>query len=367
MKVKALSAVLCLAAATTAINFNRPSYTNPYMNSLEKRDGPMGVIRRESPNKHDEHHVEAHKDGPRKHGKSEDHNSDENNGADGKDASDKKDEKNGKMDASETDNKSGNDGAGKDGKSAADGDKGGNAPAGEDQGSKAPAGGNNGDDKKSGGTPSLTTDPSIPRDYVSPLWLVQPVGSSVWEQGRAYVITWGPNPDPAHAKLVKPKSSVDIRLMQGPPAGLHEIAMIAKSVDESLHSFQWTVPNTVTPAKDYTIRITQGTQVDTYSHYFEVTEAGDPRSSKSNVGEPILLPQKGDTPHPLDKGPIIKPNNPPNPFPADKATTVAPKIKPTSSAVAAAKPVAHTSAASETKSANMLAFALTLFGAVYFV
>ncbi|KAG0317031.1 hypothetical protein BGZ99_006538 [Dissophora globulifera] len=328
MKITSLSAVFCLAAAATAANVNRPTYNHPYSSSLERRDAPNAVDRRENKKGHDEHHVEAHKDGQRKGGKvanvdKEAKDDDEDNDKEEKDSDDKGEDK---KDVKE----------GKDGKDAAENKNGG----------KAPANGNN--------------ESTVPRDYASPLWLVQPFGASIWEQGRAYVITWGPNPDPVYAKNIEPKSAVDITLMQGPPATLHEVTVLKKDVDESLHSFKWTVPTSVAPAKDYTIRITQAGKLETYSHYFEVVKAGDPRSTKSNVGEPILLPQKGDMPQPLNKG---KTAPPPNPFPEDNKPDVS--SKPGSAPPPDAKPVTHASSASETRSANILAFALTLFGAVY--
>lgn len=105
--------------------------------------------------------------------------------------------------------------------------------------------------------------------------------------------------------------------------------------------------------------MSHASDVDTYSHYFEVVKAGDPRSKKSNVGEPLQMPQKGDMPQPLNKGPI-KPASPPNPVPAPAATS-----KPVSPV---AKPAVHASSAHSEihQGANMLALAMTLFGAVYF-
>ncbi|KAF8941980.1 hypothetical protein BGZ47_007017 [Haplosporangium gracile] len=228
------------------------------------------------------------------------------------------------------------------------------------------------DDKQATTTPAAdeedkegdagATNPSVSRDYASPLWLVQPVGSSVWAQGMTYVISWGPNPEPVYAKALSPKSSVDILLMQGPNDNLKEIAVLSKDVDSSVHMLEWLIPTTVAPATDYSIRITHAGDVDTYSHYFEVVKAGDPRSNKSNVGEPLQMPQKGDMPQLLNKDPIM-PASPPNPVPAAPAASK-PVFIP-----AVAKPAGHASSAhSETRQgANMLAFAMTLLGAVYFM
>ncbi|KAF9112266.1 hypothetical protein BGX27_003704 [Mortierella sp. AM989] len=419
MKISAISTMFCLAAVAAAANIERSTYDHPYANNLVRRDGPTAVNRHEKQGKgHDEHHVEAHNDGPRKD-KNKDKNKDEHKNED-KDSDEDEDEGNNededevaseeesdgekkKVDGGEKKNggskndssknhggKNGdakNDGGknsdskngggkngGKDGAKDVDNNKedsgskdvagkDGNSPAG-DNGNKVTGEAPNGN-KATGEAPKTGTDASIPRDVSSPLWLVQPFGASVWEQGRAYVITWGPNPEPSYAKKLVAKSPVNIRLMQGPPEALREVAVLKNGVDESLHSFQWTVPASITPSKDYAIRISYDNDVDTYSHYFEIVKAGDPRSSKSNVGEPILLPQKGDAPKPLDKGDIIKPATPSNPLPADKANATTPK--PAAGAPIAAKPAAHTSAARDTQSANILAFAMTLFGAVYFL
>ncbi|KAF9186026.1 hypothetical protein BGZ51_002270 [Haplosporangium sp. Z 767] len=210
-------------------------------------------------------------------------------------------------------------------------------------------------------------DSKIPRDFASPLWIVQPYGASVWEQGRAYVISWGPNPDPAYAKVLKAKSPIKIRLMQGPHNNLREVAVLQVNADSSLNSFQWTVPATIPPANDYAIRLSHPGNLDAYSHYFEVVKAGDPRSSKSNVGEPLLMPQADGVSRSSDKGTkgtIFKPASPPNPFPAGGKPVPFNPVPAT--APVGTKPAAHSGAMGETQqNANMLAFALTLFGAVY--
>jgi hypothetical protein len=207
---------------------------------------------------------------------------------------------------------------------------------------------------------------AIPTDYESPVWLVQPYAESVWAQGTNYVISWGPNPDPNFAKNIAPKSPVEIRLMQGPPEELNVIATLVKSADSSLNSFQWLIPATLAPGKDYSIRITQPGKLDTYSHYFEVVPAGDKRANKSNVGEKLEMPQKGDVPEPVNKGPIIQPAAPPNPFPAEKPAASNPvPTNPITKPAAAAKPAVN--GATNQQNANILAFAMTLFGAVYFL
>ncbi|KAF9395265.1 hypothetical protein CPC16_008849 [Podila verticillata] len=387
MKIYTITAVLCFAATALATQGSSNNIREERQNKLARRaEYPKGVQRHENQHRkrHNEHGVEAHKDG-RKHSsknhddndeedgkesKDEDHKSKSDDG--GKDKEDKEadTEKEGEEKKQQGDEgkkvsggKDGEEAKGEDkknggeGKSAdSDAKKGGNAGAAPADGKKpvagAPATGAPAAGAPAAGSPTNpATNPNIPRANSSPLWLVQPFGASIWEQGRAYVISWGPNPDPLYAKKLADKSPVDIHLMQGPPDGLKEVALLKKDADSSLNSFQWTVPTTVTPAKDYSIRLINQGQVETYSHYFEVVPAGDPRSSKSNVGEPLQMPTKGDVSQP-QKSPT-KPAAPPNPLPADKAASPA------------AKPAAHASAAVGVQSANMLAFAMTLFGAVY--
>ena len=367
MKIITLSAALCLAAAAVATDIHNPSIVEP--DSLVKRTGPRAVSRHEDQHKsstHNEHGVEAHNDGGKKgHRKSHKEKEDDNNEEeDGKEKKGDDDKKSGddKKDSGD-DKKKG----GEDDKKTAEEDKK-NGGEGTDASKKGPGGtpavgtpavGKDSkpivDGKNGASVPNPATNPNIPKDFASPLWLVQPYGASIWEQGRTYVISWGPNPDPVYAKNLQDKSPVDIHLMRGPPDRLTEVQVLKTGVDSSVHMFQWTVPATVTPANDYTIRITHAGDLDTYSHYFEIVKAGDPRSSKSNVGEPLEMPKKGDTPQDLNKG---KPAAPPNPFPDGKPAT--PATDP------AAKPVKE-NAATDSKSPNIMAFALTLFGAVYFL
>ena len=81
------------------------------------------------------------------------------------------------------------------------------------------------------------------------------------------------------------------------------------------------------------------------------------------MGQALEVPKKGDVPQPLNKGPIIQSAAPPNPLPADKPATPADA----DSKPAAAKPTVHDNAAASNQNANILAFAITLFGAVYFL
>ncbi|KAG0348841.1 hypothetical protein BG004_003988 [Podila humilis] len=218
--------------------------------------------------------------------------------------------------------------------------------------------------------------------YSSPLWMVQPYSASVWEQGQKYVISWGPNPDPVHVRRdpeLGDHYPVDIRLMQGGPDDLKEVAVIKGAIDSSTHSFTWTIPANLPPAADYTIRLSfkEGggadgkSGVDTYSHLFEISKKGDPRSTKSNVGEPLVMPQMGAVPLPeLNKpkgGAIIPPAAPPNPFPAEKTTT--PPIL-NANEPAAAKPVSHVSSGDSlhhisSSRSSIVGLAMALFGSVF--
>ncbi|KAF9334657.1 hypothetical protein BG006_001787 [Podila minutissima] len=401
MKIYTITAVLCIA--TTALANQGPSNNIEKGQTLARRaaspQGKQSEVYRLHTD-HNEHGVEAHRDGDRHNSDNGgDYNVDDNKGKNGgKKGGDKKaggseggeGKKNGGEGKQGEDKKGGGQGKGTDGKApvGTGSDTGNDPKQGGHQGA-APANGKppvagtpakpangkppvvgtpanpaNGDAPVAGApTKPATDDSNIPHDYASPLWLVQPFGASIWAQGIAYVISWGPNPDPLYSKKLADKTTVDVSLMQGPPEELKEIAVLTKDVDSSLNSFTWTVPTTVPPAKDYSIRLSHQGQIDTYSHYFEIAAAGDPRSSMSNVGEPLEMPQMGDVPKPLDdvSQPLdknLKPNMPPNPPPANKPATTAPP--------AAAKPVKHTSSAVVgSQSVNMLAFAMTLFGAVY--
>ncbi|KAF9112217.1 hypothetical protein BGX27_003772 [Mortierella sp. AM989] len=346
MKITTISAVMCLAATTAFADRKSTLDTPRDTNALEKRIAeavqrrPLGLIRHEDD-----------KDGKEK----------QIQGDDKKKNEDKGEEKEGHDDGEEKDGKTK-----KDGKDVADekSDK----DVTDEKDGKAPADAGKKDDKAATAPVSTAPSSNPSRDYSSSLWMVQPYGASVWEQGRDYIISWGPNPDPVLAKNLKAKTLVDVHLMQGTAENLREVAVIKSGVDSSTNMYQWKVPKTVTPAKDYSIRLTHGTEVDTYSHYFEVVKAGDTRSSKSNVGEPLQMPQKGDLPQ--DKGSIIKPSTPPNPFPAEPKTgpkTPAPvNPPPVAAPPVTAKPIAHASAATESRqSANIMVIALTLFGAVY--
>lgn len=174
-----------------------------------------------------------------------------------------------------------------------------------------------------------------------------------------------PIADAAWVKNIAPKSPVDIRLMQGPPDKLKPIETLAKGTDSSTNSFKWLVPTTLALGKGYTIRITQAGKLDTYSHYFEVVSVGDKQANKRNVGVPLGTPRKGDVPQPLNKGPIYQPANP---FPTEKPAAAPVANNPASpSKPGAAKLVVNGAATSHEQNANILAFAMTLFGAVYFL
>lgn len=333
-----MSALLCLAAtAAAAATIPRAAHDTAAINPLEKRDGMAAALqsnedinyatpkhkRQAAPN------VEAHKDG-----KSKDIENEEK----------KKDDGGNK--------KGGNDGKNSGGK---------NPPAGKDGAKTVPG--------KGVAAPNTSANEALAHDASSPLWLVQPFGQSVWEQGRAYEIRWGPNPNGEYAKALKPNSPVDISLMQGPPGNLKEVAVLKKAANEATHKFKWIVPASMPVATNYAIRVYRDkTPVDTYSHYFEIVKAGDPRSSKSNVGDPEELPQKGDVPMPLNKGPGPKPAGPPNPPPPAPAAAkpIPLENKPTLSDTGE-KPEKNGASVRDVKGANMLAFAMALFCAVYFL
>ncbi|KAG0288779.1 hypothetical protein BGZ96_007476 [Linnemannia gamsii] len=322
MKITAVSAVLCLAASAMAASIPADASSegslnsNNIANTMDKRAAPIDK------KAHSEHGIEAHKDTPKKD------------------------------DASTPETPA----------APAVGAKGENKAAGaKDEKQAAEAKDDKGKKPESGGADAADPQAVVPKEIESPIWLVQPVAESVWSQGTTYVIVWGPNPDPNFAKNIAPKSAVEVRLMQGPPTELKAVDTLAKSADSSLNSFKWIIPDTLAPGKDYTIRITQPGKVDTYSHYFEVVPAGDKRASKSNVGEKLELPVKGDVPQPLNKGP---PAAPPNPFPAEKPAPNPAPANPVPKP-AAAKPAVN--GATSQQNANILAFAMTLFAAVYFL
>ncbi|KAF9936308.1 hypothetical protein BGZ67_002477 [Mortierella alpina] len=398
MKILTLSAVLCLIASTAVADKKRTGlvHTNIELDrntdlQVEARHHEVsgvearhhqGMIVKRHDGEHKEHGVEAHKDGKRKSHDDDDDKDDEDESDDSEDEDDddekSDDHKKGGSGGSKKDGGKGKGGAkkappgGKKDGTPTGGKKGGAGGGGKDAAKPAPGKGvDAGGDKKGGATngdlAGTVNDPNIPKDLASPLWLVQPYGASIWEQGRAYVISWGPNPDPILAKALKPNTPIDVRLMQGPPDALREVAVLTANIDSALNSFQWTVPTTVPPANDYSIRLSHDGVLDTYSHYFEISAAGDARSSPSNVGQPLEMPQKGDvvvTNPPLDNK--SKPASPPNPVPEDIKPV--PVDEPKADVPVAAKPVSHVASGAfgEThQNANMLAFALTLFGAVY--
>ncbi|KAF9965801.1 hypothetical protein BGZ70_004109 [Mortierella alpina] len=398
MKILTLSAVLCLVASTAVADKKRTGVVSTHVELNSDRDllqaearhhevsgmearRHQGMMVKRHDGQHKEHGVEAHKDGKRSSNDDDEDKDDEDEADDSADEDDDEDEKEKKDDEPKKGDSGGSKKDGGKGKGApaggkkgapAGGRKGAPAKGGKDAAKTAPGKGvDAGGDKKGGATngdlAGTVSDPNIPKDLASPLWLVQPYGASIWEQGRAYVISWGPNPDPILAKALKPNTPIDVRLMQGPPDSLRDVAVLTADIDSSLNSFQWTVPTTIPPANDYSIRLSHEGLLDTYSHYFEISAAGDARSSPSNVGQPLEMPQKGDvvvTNPPLDDK--SKPATPPNPVPEDIKPVV--DTPPKADVPVAAKPVTHVASGAfgEThQNANMLAFALTLFGAVY--
>ncbi|KAF9931324.1 hypothetical protein BGZ67_005394 [Mortierella alpina] len=341
MKIATMSVLLCLAATAAAASISRPDHA---VNPLERRNDIAAALRSNGDISYAAPKQKRHDDAS----KDDDDNDDGDNDED--DDEDKKKDGGGSK-------KGGNDGKNSGGKKPPAG----KAPAGKDGAKTVPG--------KGVAAPNTNANNALAHEASSPLWLVQPFGQSVWEQGRAYEIRWGPNPNGEYAKALKPNSPIDISLVQGLPGNLKEVAVLKKAANEATHKFKWTVPANVPLAKNYAIRIHRG-PLDTYSHYFEIVKTGDARSSKSNVGDPEELPQKGDLPMPLYKGPGPKPAGPPNPPPNPPPAVVKPDPLSTKPTIpdTAAKPITPSSAAvSELKGANMLAFAMALFSAAYFL
>ncbi|KAG9322024.1 hypothetical protein KVV02_003413 [Mortierella alpina] len=331
MKIATMSVLLCLAATAAAASISRPDHA---VITLERRNDIAAALRSNGDISYAAPKQKRHDD----ESKDDDGDNDEDDDEDKK----KKDGGGSKKPPA--------------GKAPA-----GKAPAGKDGAKTVPG--------KGVAAPNTNANNALAHDASSPLWLVQPFGQSVWEQGRAYEIRWGPNPNGEYAKALKPNSPIDISLVQGLPGNLKEVAVLKKAANEATHKFKWTVPANVPLAKNYAIRIHRG-PLDTYSHYFEIVKTGDARSSKSNVGDPEELPQKGDLPMPLNKGPGPKPAGPPNPPPNPPPAVAKPDPLATKPTIpdTAAKPITPSSAAvSEVKGANMLAFAMALFSAAYFL
>ncbi|ORX92042.1 hypothetical protein K493DRAFT_226701, partial [Basidiobolus meristosporus CBS 931.73] len=83
---------------------------------------------------------------------------------------------------------------------------------------------------------------------------------------------------------VEPKmaATFDLYLMSGPATALQPVIEIAKGVDSSKGQYEWKIPATLTPGKDYAIRASAGSQVS-YSPYFELSAgSGDAASSKQS-------------------------------------------------------------------------------------
>ncbi|ORY07106.1 hypothetical protein K493DRAFT_295680 [Basidiobolus meristosporus CBS 931.73] len=106
--------------------------------------------------------------------------------------------------------------------------------------------------------------------------ITSPLMSS-WQEGTTQFITWTDNG-------VEPKmaATFDLALMSGPPTALQLVLEIAKGVDSSKGQYEWKIPATLKPGKDYAIRAGVGGSVS-YSPYFElVAGSGDSGASKDS-------------------------------------------------------------------------------------
>ncbi|KAF9383830.1 hypothetical protein BGX21_001460 [Mortierella sp. AD011] len=212
---------------------------------------------------HSEHHVEAHNGGRRKKHKDEDEKKN-------KSKNDGKNEEEGK----EEDRDVGEDESDKSRKDGRDEKDGGDKEGGDGKGAARMT--TNNDNKAVEEAPKVDTDSTITCDV-----------ASVCERNRAvHMLSPGvPAQNPSTPRNSRPRA-------------IREVPVLKSGVDESLHSFLWTVPTSVTPAK--------------------IVKAGDSRSFKSNVREPIVLPRKSDAPKPLDEGGVVRPAAPTNTLPAEK-------------------------------------------------
>ncbi|KAK9768252.1 hypothetical protein K7432_001274 [Basidiobolus ranarum] len=97
---------------------------------------------------------------------------------------------------------------------------------------------------------------------------------SVWKAGTKNIITWIDNGEtPAMS------GKFDIALMQGKQTSLALVSVIQKDVDTASGQYQWEIPATQAPAKDYAIRV--GVAADVYySDFFEIVSS----DGKSTTG-----------------------------------------------------------------------------------
>ncbi|KAK9767074.1 hypothetical protein K7432_003384 [Basidiobolus ranarum] len=103
---------------------------------------------------------------------------------------------------------------------------------------------------------------------------------ATWKEGSTQFITWTDNG-------VEPKmaATFDLYLMSGPPTALQPVAEIAKGVDSSKGQYEWAIPTTLKPGKDYAIRAGVGSSIS-YSPYFELSAgSGDSSPPKESPGK----------------------------------------------------------------------------------
>ncbi|ORX93004.1 hypothetical protein K493DRAFT_316253 [Basidiobolus meristosporus CBS 931.73] len=98
---------------------------------------------------------------------------------------------------------------------------------------------------------------------------------STWKAGSKNIITWQDN-----GEEPKMPAKFDIALMKGKETALALVSTIVKDVDSSLGQYEWEIPATQEPAKDYSIRM--GTNPDvSYSAYFEIQSSDGKSGSDS--------------------------------------------------------------------------------------
>ncbi|ORX96533.1 hypothetical protein K493DRAFT_314474 [Basidiobolus meristosporus CBS 931.73] len=116
-----------------------------------------------------------------------------------------------------------------------------------------------------------------------------------WKAGTKNIITWQDNSDgtPMPAKH-------DIALMQGKSTSLALVATISNNVDTSSGQYQWDIPATQAPAKDYAIRIGSAPNYS-YSPSFEILASdGNANNNTNNSGS-----QPSDNNHKNDASSIV--------------------------------------------------------------
>ncbi|KAK9768251.1 hypothetical protein K7432_001273 [Basidiobolus ranarum] len=127
--------------------------------------------------------------------------------------------------------------------------------------------------------PSLTTVSILlasTLSYVSAKPAITAPVQSVWKAGTKNIITWIDNGEtPAMS------GKFDIALMQGKQTSLALVSVIQKDVDSASGQYQWEIPATQAPAKDYAIRV--GVAGDVYySAFFEIASSDGKQTGGSD-------------------------------------------------------------------------------------